>query len=476
MDKFDEKVIGYDSIKETLRQIADVLKRPEAYKEKGVSMPRGLLMESAPGLGKSLMASILMEESGRKSFVFRRINEGNTFLGEMKDIFDVAKEEAPSILLLEDLNLYVESNSPYAPEWACLQACIDETSDADIFVIATTNDTRYMPQSLLRPGRFDYILNLNPPLGKTAEDIVSYYLCDKNLAKDSTIKDICKPAAKEPEDKRSLQELLEELNALVGLKQVKEKVHDLIVYQQVQKMRREKNLHSAKNTLHLAFTGNPGTGKTTVARIVGRIYKKIGLLSKGHFVEVSRTDLIAGYQGQTALKVKKVIEQAKGGVLFIDEAYSITENENSDSYGRECLTELTKALEDYREDLVVIVAGYTEPMRNFFESNPGLKSRFNTFIEFPDYNADELDQILCSICRKNDYVLESDASAVICEYLKKCVEEKGENFANGRLARNLYDDLVMNHARRVIKITQPTKEDLCTIVKDDFQPENQKVE
>lgn len=192
MDKFDEKVIGYDSIKETLRQIADVLKRPESYKEKGVSMPRGLLMESAPGLGKSLMASILMEESGRKSFVFRRINEGNTFLGEMKDIFDVAKEEAPSILLLEDLNLYVESNSPYAPEWACLQACIDETSDADIFVIATTNDTRYMPQSLLRPGRFDYILNLNPPLGKTAEDIVSYYLRDKNLAKDVQISDIVK--------------------------------------------------------------------------------------------------------------------------------------------------------------------------------------------------------------------------------------------------------------------------------------------
>ena len=192
MDKFDEKVIGYDSIKETLRQIADVLKRPEAYKEKGVSMPRGLLMESAPGLGKSLMASILMEESGRKSFVFRRINEGNTFLGEMKDIFDVAKEEAPSILLLEDLNLYVESNSPYAPEWACLQACIDETSDADIFVIATTNDTRYMPQSLLRPGRFDYILNLNPPLGKTAENIVRYYLCDKNLAKDVQISDIVK--------------------------------------------------------------------------------------------------------------------------------------------------------------------------------------------------------------------------------------------------------------------------------------------
>ena len=191
----------------------------------------------------------------------------------------------------------------------------------------------------------------------------------------STIQRICKPTVDTEEDTRTLQDLLDELNALVGLEKVKNKVQDLIVYQKVQKMRREKNLHSAKNTLHLAFTGNPGTGKTTVARIVGRIYKRIGLLSKGHFVEVSRTDLIAGYQGQTALKVKKVIEQAKGGVLFIDEAYSITENDHSDSYGRECLTELTKALEDYREDLVVIVAGYTEPMNKFFESNPGLKSR-----------------------------------------------------------------------------------------------------
>ena len=148
-----------------------------------------------------------------------------------------------------------------------------------------------------------------------------------------------------------MKDLLDELNSLVGLRVVKDKVNDLIVYQKIQKMRRENDLYSVKSTLHLVFLGNPGTGKTTVARIVGRIYKQIGLLSKGHFVEVSRTDLIAGYQGQTALKVKKVIEKAKGGVLFIDEAYSITENDHSDSYGRECLTELTKALEDYRDDL-----------------------------------------------------------------------------------------------------------------------------
>lgn len=201
----------------------------------------------------------------------------------------------------------------------------------------------------------------------------------------------------------SLEELLSDLNGLVGLAGVKSKVNDLIAFQKVQKLRRDNGLATSKNTLHLAFTGNPGTGKTTVARIVGRIYKQLGLLSSGHFIEVSRTDLIAGYQGQTALKVKSVIDKAKGGVLFIDEAYSITENEHTDSYGRECLTELTKALEDYRDDLVVIVAGYTEPMRVFFESNPGLKSRFNTFIEFDDYNADELFAILEKMCLTNEY-------------------------------------------------------------------------
>ena len=293
--------------------------------------------------------------------------------------------------------------------------------------------------------------------------LISYYGYEKLL-------EICNQEKRnrEDEDNRSLSQLLEELNALVGLESVKEKVNDLIVYQKIQKLRRENNLYSSKNTLHLAFTGNPGTGKTTVARIVGRIYKKIGLLSKGHFVEVSRTDLIAGYQGQTALKVKKVIEQAKGGVLFIDEAYSITENDNSDSYGRECLTELTKALEDYREDLVVIVAGYTKPMKKFFESNPGLKSRFNTFIEFDDYTSDELDKILISICKNNDYTLDNEVKEKIHLYFEQQTSSKDENFANGRMVRNLYDDLVMKHARRVINSINPGYEELSMIKAEDF--------
>ncbi len=285
------------------------------------------------------------------------------------------------------------------------------------------------------------------------------------------VKNACGEKKECKEDKRTIQELLDELNELVGLDNVKHQVEDLIAYQTVQKLRRQRGFSNTKNTLHMAFTGNPGTGKTTVARIVGYIYKQIGLLSKGHFTEVSRTDLIAGYQGQTALKVKKVIEEAKGGVLFIDEAYSITENDHSDSYGRECLTELTKALEDYRDDLVVIVAGYTEPMKLFFQSNPGLKSRFNIFLEFDDYSAEQLIQILESLCKKNDYQLDEELKDYIEEYFIHEITLKNEHFANGRLARNIYDDLVMNHARRIYKIENPTDIELTILLKADFNRE-----
>jgi SpoVK/Ycf46/Vps4 family AAA+-type ATPase len=299
-----------------------------------------------------------------------------------------------------------------------------------------------------------------------------------NALKDSVIKyygyikvsDICSQHQMD-EDARTLPELMTELNSMIGLENVKTKVNNLIAYQKVRKIREKQGLVSAKGTLHLAFTGKPGTGKTTVARIVGRIYKQIELLSKGHFIEVSRTDLIAGYQGQTALKVKTIIEKAKGGVLFIDEAYSITENEHSDSYGRECLTELTKALEDYRDDLVVIVAGYTEPMNKFFESNPGLKSRFNTFIEFDDYTVDELEEILMTMCKKNDYILCEEARNKIKQALTGQIAKNDENFSNGRFVRNIYEDIVMNHAKRVVDIEEPDFEVLSVITGADFNQE-----
>jgi SpoVK/Ycf46/Vps4 family AAA+-type ATPase len=281
--------------------------------------------------------------------------------------------------------------------------------------------------------------------------------------------DICNTNEAIPEEnEKSLKQLVTELNELVGLESVKQKVKNLVAFQQIQLLRKEKGLTSPKRTLHLSFTGNPGTGKTTVARIVGRIYKQLGLLSKGHFIEASRTDLIAGYQGQTALKVKAVIEKAKGGVLFIDEAYSITENEHTDSYGRECLTELTKALEDYRDDLVVIVAGYTQPMKKFFESNPGLKSRFNTFIEFEDYNTDELTQMLCKMCQNEDYDLEQSALTTIKSSIDRIILQKECQFANGRFIRNLFEDMIMNHAQRVNTQASPSLTDLKTLLQADI--------
>lgn len=331
---------------------------------------------------------------------------------------------------------------------------VEESSkDATIALLKKISEIVDSPQCTIEAKRAAQIVNAN---------LIEYYGY-------TTIQNLFRIETEPDDDHRTLKELIEELNALVGLESVKEKVGNLIVYQKVQKLRREKNLNSVKSTMHLAFTGNPGTGKTTVARIVGRIYKKLGVLSKGHFVEVSRTDLIAGYQGQTALKVKKVIEEAKGGVLFIDEAYSITENDHSDSYGRECLTELTKALEDYREDLVVIVAGYTEPMQHFFASNPGLKSRFNTFIEFPDYSALELQKMFFKLCKDNDYEVDETASGLLLHYMEQKTAEKSENFANGRLVRNLFDDVTMNHAKRVVKIDNPDRRVLSLICCSDLE-------
>ena len=271
------------------------------------------------------------------------------------------------------------------------------------------------------------------------------------------------------EQNYSFEDLLDSLNNLIGLKGVKDNIYNLIAFQKVQSIRREKGFNTPIQTLHKAFIANPGTGKTTVARIVGHIYKHLGLLSKGHFIEVSRTDLISGYQGQTALKVKEIMKRAKGGVLFIDEAYSITENENTDSYGRECLTELTKALEDYRDDLVVIVAGYKAPMNKFFKSNPGLKSRFNTFIEFEDFDHHEMFDMLQLMCYENDYKIKEEAERKIQELIFNTVSNKEENFANGRFVRNMYNNLILEHAKRVSQIDNPDVSDLHEIELQDVE-------
>lgn len=267
---------------------------------------------------------------------------------------------------------------------------------------------------------------------------------------------------------KSFEELSDELNSLIGLGNVKKEIEDLVIFNKVQKNREKIGLKKTNRTMHMAFLGNPGTGKTTVARIVGNMYRSLGILSKGHFIEATRTDLIAEYQGQTALKVKRLIQKAKGGVLFIDEAYSITENEKSDSYGRECLTELTKALEDYRDDLVVIVAGYDDLMNKFFESNPGLKSRFNYFIMFEDYTVDQMFDIFLSYCKNEEYTLNDSAKDKLKKYLELDSNNPGNKNANGRFVRNVFDKIIMNQAKRLSKLSLAIKENYLTILEEDI--------
>ncbi len=284
---------------------------------------------------------------------------------------------------------------------------------------------------------------------------------------DSKRGDAVPEKAEELPPPEKIEDLLSELDSYIGLQVVKDEVHDLINMVQVYKLREQHDLPTTDMSLHMVFTGNPGTGKTMMARMMARIYRSLGILSKGQLVEVDRSGLVAGYVGQTALKTQKVIEKAMGGVLFIDEAYSLASGGEND-FGREAIETLLKAMEDHRDDLVVIVAGYDEPMEKFINSNPGLQSRFNKYLYFPDYNGEELMAMFRMRCKKNGYRLTEEAETYAKEFFEDMYKNRDDNFGNGRDVRNRFEDIISRQANRLAAMEAPTKDDLMTITKEDF--------
>ena len=261
-----------------------------------------------------------------------------------------------------------------------------------------------------------------------------------------------------------------ELDDLIGLNSVKKEVRSLANFVKVQKQRETQGLKTAKVSYHLVFYGSPGTGKTTVARIVGRIYKDLGVLKKGHTVETDRGGLVAKYMGQTALKTDTVIQQALDGVLFIDEAYSLVpEGGNGQDYGQEAISTLLKRMEDYRDRLVVIIAGYKNEMQRFIDSNPGLQSRFNRYIDFPDYSGVELTDIFKMYMKKNQYTLADDAEEFLKEQFEYAVAHKDRNFGNARFARNVFEKSIQSQANRLEGMTNLSKEQLTELTVDDLK-------
>lgn len=262
----------------------------------------------------------------------------------------------------------------------------------------------------------------------------------------------------------------QELDELIGLNSVKKEVRSLANFVKLQKQREAQGLKTAKVSCHLVFYGSPGTGKTTVARIVGRIYKDLGVLKKGHTVETDRGGLVAKYMGQTALKTDTVIQQALDGVLFIDEAYSLVpEGGGGQDYGQEAIATLLKRMEDYRDRLVVIIAGYKDEMQRFIDSNPGLQSRFNRYIDFPDYSGMELADIFKMYMKKNQYTLAPDAEIYLQEQFEYAVAHKDRNFGNARYARNVFEKSIQQQANRLAGKTNLTKAQLTELTIDDLK-------
>ncbi|MFN5147906.1 MAG: AAA family ATPase, partial [Flavobacteriia bacterium] len=267
----------------------------------------------------------------------------------------------------------------------------------------------------------------------------------------------------------NIEDVLAELESFTGMDGIKKDVRSLINLLKIQKQRENQGLSVVKPSLHMVFTGPPGTGKTTVARIMGRVFKALGVLENGHIIETDRSGLVAGYVGQTAIKVDEIVQKSLNGILFIDEAYTLSPSDGQDSFGQEAIDTLLKRMEDNRDSLVVIVAGYEEEMQRFIESNPGFKSRFNKYISFDDYKPEELKEIFLSIVKKNKYKASDELVQLIHSRFSELYNSRTKSFGNGRVVRNLFEKIVENQSNRLASVeTALTEDDLQTLLAEDF--------
>ena len=266
----------------------------------------------------------------------------------------------------------------------------------------------------------------------------------------------------------NIEDILRELNSLIGLKQLKCEINNLISFLKIQQKRQGLGLSKVPITLHLVFCGSPGTGKTTVARLIGQIYKELGILQKGHCIETDRSGLVAQYIGHTARQTDQLIESALDGVLFIDEAYTLKPENAGKDFGQEAIDTLLKRMEDYRDRLVVIVAGYPNEMSRFIESNPGLQSRFTRYFTFEDYQPDELLAIFQKICDSNHYQLDTVAKKALLSKFIELYDRRDKNFGNGRLVRNLFEKTIERQATRLAKLSQLNRKNIVTIMAEDI--------
>lgn len=359
--------------------------------------------------------------------------------------------------LMELLRFFRICSNRYHVNFEKLEYLLDiyslpEIEEKEIFVLESYQKyiSKNDNQKEIYLSNFLKVLNYIMPNEETIELVQIFNNCKTNIKF----------------EKKEQDEIIEKkLNKLIGLQNIKNEIKELQSLALINKKRKEQGLKCNTIAMHMVFSGSPGTGKTTVARIIGEIYYSLGIISKKEVLEVSREDLVAEYLGQSEIKTKKVLEEAKGGVLFIDEAYSLSDSE--DEYGKSVINTLLKFMEDHRDNTLIIIAGYPDEMAKFIKSNPGLESRFNTFLNFENYTLEELIEILKNIMKENDYQISVQDLKLIQKEISK-IDTNAKTFSNGRFVRNLFEQAIKKQASRIMKKENPTKEDLMTLIYNDF--------